>query len=531
MNPLSDGSLRPARGSLMLLVMKEPGKAAGQVFISYVREDSVRVNELQQTLEAAGVTVWRDTAALWPGQDWRTHIRRAIIDHALVFLACFSDNSLTRRVSYQNAEIALALEQLQLRPPDDVWLIPVRFDECKIPDLDLGGGRTLASIQRADLFGERSGDSAARLVAVILQILSRERSISRAGGGGSGDGVAAHEKSEPARHDSPKFVTGIPGLFFVEALTFHPNGRLLAWSSGDGWVSILDLEDQKVVSDIQGFIARTPNGDMNAANHILFSANGDALIVAHDNGYGGGDGLVEIFDWRTRRRVTKFEGPRAAIESMALDPSGRYLTASFSGECIKMWDVLEQREIIELDDVGWLAVTDGCSRIAVVSRKSYTLRVFDLFSREWTTLGTGYLGIPSFSPDGSLLAVPAQADPHIWCLPEMTRLSLPKPRYRDFNEIKNHRWHDFRELFEVVFSPDGRHLVLAFNCGAAIMEIQTGRAEFIVEDDCFNTTPEIACDPTGRWIAVCDVNPPLYLWNIGKERIELIFEPDRPGGP
>lgn len=50
-------------------------------------------------------------------------------------------------------ELSLAIDQLRLRRPDDPWLIPVRFDDCNIPDLELGVGRTLASIQRADLFG------------------------------------------------------------------------------------------------------------------------------------------------------------------------------------------------------------------------------------------------------------------------------------------------------------------------------------------------------------------------------------------
>ncbi len=151
--------------------MSEQGKLAGHAFISYVREDSHRVDQLQRTLEAAGIPVWRDTASLWPGQDWRAIIRRAITDNALVFIACFSRNSVARAVSYQNEELVLAIEQLRLRRPDDPWLIPVRFDECDIPDRDLGGGRTLASIQRADLFGSKARDNTARLVAAIVRIL------------------------------------------------------------------------------------------------------------------------------------------------------------------------------------------------------------------------------------------------------------------------------------------------------------------------------------------------------------------------
>jgi len=153
--------------------VNEPGRVVGHAFISYIREDSPGVDHLLRILEAAGIPVWRDTASLWPGQDWRANIRHAITGDSLAFVACFSRQSVSREKSYQNEELVLAIEQLRLRRPDEPWLIPVRLDDCVVPDLDLGGGRTLASIQRADLFGEESMEGAARLVMAISRILAR----------------------------------------------------------------------------------------------------------------------------------------------------------------------------------------------------------------------------------------------------------------------------------------------------------------------------------------------------------------------
>lgn len=147
-------------------------EATGHVFISYVREDSLMVDRLQQILRAAGVRVWRDTANLWPGEDWRDNIRRAITEDALVFLACFSSRSLARRKTYQNEELNLAISEMRLRPPGRPWLIPVRFDDCDIPDFDIGRGRSLSSILYADLIGDRFEDGAARLTAAVLRILT-----------------------------------------------------------------------------------------------------------------------------------------------------------------------------------------------------------------------------------------------------------------------------------------------------------------------------------------------------------------------
>jgi hypothetical protein len=146
---------------------------AGHAFVSYMREDSNRVDELQHALEAAGIRVWRDTADLWPGENWRTQIRRAITDNALVFIACFSSKSAARAVSYQNEELVLAVEQLRLRQPDTPWLIPVRFDDCQVPDRDLGDGRTLASIQRTDLFGDHYERQMKQLVLSVQRLLGQ----------------------------------------------------------------------------------------------------------------------------------------------------------------------------------------------------------------------------------------------------------------------------------------------------------------------------------------------------------------------
>jgi hypothetical protein len=154
------------------------GTRVEHVFISYIREDADQVDRLQHALEAAGLRVWRDTANLWPGQDWRKKIRDAITNDSLVFLACFSHQSLARKKSYQRQELILAMAEMQLRSPDKPWLIPVRFDECEIPDYDIGGGRTIASIQRADLFGDRFGDGAARLIESIRGLLGRQVGLS-----------------------------------------------------------------------------------------------------------------------------------------------------------------------------------------------------------------------------------------------------------------------------------------------------------------------------------------------------------------
>jgi hypothetical protein len=66
---------------------------------------------------------------------------------------------------------SLAIEQLRQRPAERPWLIPVRFDDCEIPDRGIGGGRSLTSIQQVNLFGDHHDDGKGRLVAAIGRIL------------------------------------------------------------------------------------------------------------------------------------------------------------------------------------------------------------------------------------------------------------------------------------------------------------------------------------------------------------------------
>ena len=190
--------------------VSSPGRVAGHVSISYMREDSYQVDQLQRMLQAAGIPVWRDTADLWPGEDWRAKIRRAITDNALVFIACFSRANLARGTSYQNEELTLAIEQMRLRRPDDPWLIPVRFDDCDIPDRDIGGGRTLTSIQRADLLSDRFDEGVARLVTAILRIL-----------GGHSDADAPEGERDP---DAPTSLRN-PIRFRLPRVARHFTGR------------------------------------------------------------------------------------------------------------------------------------------------------------------------------------------------------------------------------------------------------------------------------------------------------------------
>jgi hypothetical protein len=142
------------------------------VFISYVREDAAKVDNLCAYLRANGLPVWQDRTELVPGERWKTSIRRAITTNACAFIACFSGNYLAREHSYMNEELALAIEEIRKRPHDRGWFVPVRLDDVLVPDRDIGAGETLRDLQQLDIFV--NWDSACETLAKVLKaMLSR----------------------------------------------------------------------------------------------------------------------------------------------------------------------------------------------------------------------------------------------------------------------------------------------------------------------------------------------------------------------
>ncbi|HOD97353.1 MAG TPA: TIR domain-containing protein [Syntrophales bacterium] len=120
------------------------------VFISYLREDREDIDRICDALKRKDIQVWIDREKILPGERWQIAIRRAIEEGAY-FLACFSDAYAKRETSYMNVELAIAVEQLALRPTDRAWFIPIVLKGGRVPDRPIGGGETLRDVQWVDL--------------------------------------------------------------------------------------------------------------------------------------------------------------------------------------------------------------------------------------------------------------------------------------------------------------------------------------------------------------------------------------------
>jgi len=136
-----------------------------KIFIAYVQEDYLAAERLYQDLLRAGFDPWLDKHKLLPGQNWPRAIERAI-ELSDFFIACLSGRGVSKRGHFQ-AELRYALDCARRLPLGDIYLIPVRLDECRVP------AELARQIQYVDLFPD--WDRGVARVVEVIQRVSRCR--------------------------------------------------------------------------------------------------------------------------------------------------------------------------------------------------------------------------------------------------------------------------------------------------------------------------------------------------------------------
>jgi len=134
---------------------------APKVFLSYAREDKEKVEDLYQELSQAGFDPWMDTKNIIAGERWDTSINNALRDSDFCII-CLSPNSI-RKKGYLQDEIKKALDIFREHQVEDIYLIPLKLEECEMP-------HALNEIQWVEFF---SKDGLSRLKNAIQEGIDR----------------------------------------------------------------------------------------------------------------------------------------------------------------------------------------------------------------------------------------------------------------------------------------------------------------------------------------------------------------------
>ena len=136
-----------------------------KIFISYAKEDVKSALRLYHDLAKAGIDAWLDSEDLLPGSNWRNAIEQ-VIQECTHFIALLSQKSVSKK-GYVQKELKSALAILDEFPDDDIFIIPVRIENCRPTSL------RLRDLHWVDMFGDwKSGCD-----KIIESINAKRRSV------------------------------------------------------------------------------------------------------------------------------------------------------------------------------------------------------------------------------------------------------------------------------------------------------------------------------------------------------------------
>jgi WD40 repeat protein/predicted Ser/Thr protein kinase len=173
---------------------------------------------------------------------------------------------------------------------------------------------------------------------------------------------------------------------------------------------------------------RLSDGHRAAARRAVFSPDGRLLVSV------GEDAKVIVWDFARRQRLATLDAHTAAVTALAFSPDGKWFATGDANSTVIVWDAAR-----------WTAVT---------------------------TLGhhLRYVGGLAFSPDGRMLASTSGAD-----LPPGRTILWAVGSWQKLRE-----WPTGVDYSELLFTPDGRRLMLSTSCST--WDVDTGRRL----DDGFN---------------------------------------------
>ncbi len=133
-----------------------------RVFVAYVHEDAVPAGRIFDALVSAGFNPWMDERKLLPGQNWTRAIQNAL-ETSDFAVCCFSRNSIQKRGGFQT-EVRYAIESSRRLPLDEIFLLPVRLDDCPVP------AEVAREVQYVDLFPHWDAGVARVVEAIRVQM-------------------------------------------------------------------------------------------------------------------------------------------------------------------------------------------------------------------------------------------------------------------------------------------------------------------------------------------------------------------------
>lgn len=103
-----------------------------KVFLCHSSHDKQIVRDINWRLLSKGIIPWLDEESLLPGQNWHLEIKKAV-RNADVVIVCLSKESINK-AGFVQKEIKYAIDVAEEQPEGEIFLIPLRLEECIVPE-------------------------------------------------------------------------------------------------------------------------------------------------------------------------------------------------------------------------------------------------------------------------------------------------------------------------------------------------------------------------------------------------------------
>jgi WD40 repeat protein len=248
------------------------------------------------------------------------------------------------------------------------------------------------------------------------------------------------------------------------AVTFSPDGNLLASASWDNTVRLWDTSDPNSPEPV----GQPLRGHTGSVNSVAFSPDGKTLASSSR------DKTVRLWDVTTRTDVKELTTPLTGDGTfywVAFSPDGRTLAAAGDDRTVRLWDVTDIRApragVVLTGHTGPVRAVafSPNGRILASAGNDRTVRLWDVADpvrvQQVGPPLTGFTNVAyavAFDPAGSLLAASGRDGViQLWNVGDPahpTRVADPLPAHNDAS-------------WSVAFSPDGTILTSASDDGTA----------------------------------------------------------------